>query len=594
MRLSAHPALARLLPFLRWGRSVNRSTVKADLIAGLVGAVIVLPQGLAFAALAGLPPEYGLYAAMVPTAIAALFGSSLHAVSGPTNAVSLMVFAALSPLATPGSEHYVQLALTLAFMSGVMMIAMGAFGLGSLVNFVSSTVIIGFTAAIGVLIFASQLQYVLGLDLPQTAGFLDLLGGTFRHITQTKPWVVAIAAITIGAGVMSKRWLPRMPSMFVAMIAGSLAGAGLNHLLGAAHTGVRSIGPLSGALPPLSWPDLSPQQLQSLLGAAVAVSLVSLTQTISIARAISLRSGQRLDNNQEFIGQGLANLAGSFFSSFPTSASVNRCGINFEAGARTPLAAVFSAVLLAIILLAIAPLAAYLPLPAVGGLLFLAAWGLIDSDRIGAIVRTSRAEALVLAVTFFATLLLDVEIAILVGVMASLSLYLNRTSHPQMRSLVPDPRHAGRKMTEIEDGLRECPQAKILRIEGSIYFGAVNHVGNHFDTLRAHSPGQKHLLLMAKSINFVDIAGAELLVSEARRRREEGGRLYFYSLRRPVDALLARGGYLREIGRENIFRGKREAFAGVIAHLDRGICANCTARIFEECRHLPGAARVTS
>jgi sulfate permease, SulP family len=172
-------------------------------------------------------------------------------------------------------------------------------------------------------------------------------------------------------------------------------------------------------------------------------------------------------------------------------------------------------------------------------------------------------------------------------VVMSLVLYLNRTSRPIMRSLVPDPRHSQRKMTQVEDSLLECPQLKILRIEGSIYFGAVNHVESRFDALRDHSPGQKHLLLMSKSINFVDLAGADALAAEARRRRDAGGGLYFYSLRKPVEELFERSGCIAEIGRKNIFSGKREAIGGVFTRLDRSICATCRARIFDECASVP-------
>jgi SulP family sulfate permease len=317
------------------------------------------------------------------------------------------------------------------------------------------------------------------------------------------------------------------------------------------------------------------------------VALVSLTQSLSIAHAIALKSGQRLDDNQEFIAQGLANVTAAFFSGFPTSASANRCGINYDAGARTPMAAMFAALLLVAVLLAVAPLVAYLPIAVIAGILFLVACNLIDLPRIRRIVATSRGEGAVLLVTFTATLLLDLEFAILVGVLVSLVLYVNRSSHPIMRSLVPDPRHTERKMTEVEDSLVECPQLKILRIEGSIFFGAVGHVERHLDTLREHSPGQKHLLLMSKSINTVDMQGAELLVEEARLRRTGGGQLYFYSLRKPVEELLERGGYMGEIGRENVFRGKREAIGGVFTRLDRSICARCRARIFEECASVP-------
>lgn len=581
------PGWRRLFPFLRWWPKVDAGTLRRDAVAGLIGAVVVLPQAVAFATLAGLPPEYGLYCAMVPTAVAALFGSSLHAVSGPTNAVSLMVFAALSPLAAPGSERYVQYALTLAFLSGALMIAMGMLRLGALVNFMSSTVVVGFTGAIGVLIFASQLRGFLGVDAPPASGFLELVQGAVAHIDATRPWVLLVAAFTLLVAATARRWLAKLPPLLTATVAGSLLAYFLNTSLGADSTGITTLGTLAGALPPLTLPDLAPETLRALFGSALAVSLLSLTQAISITRAIALRSGQRLDNNQEFIGQGLGNIAASLFSGFPTSASVNRCGINYDSGARTPLAAIFSAALLVLLVIAVAPLAAYLPHAVLAGLLFQVAWGLIDLERMRAVVRTSRGETAVLAVTFFSTLLLEIEFAILVGVVASLVMYLHRTSHPILRTLVPDPRHANRKMTEIEDDLRECPQLKILRIEGSIYFGAVNHVGQHFDTLRQASHGQKHLLLMSKSINFVDMAGADLLAHEAGQRRRDGGALYFYSLRKPVRELLERGGYLKDIGRENVFASKQEAIAGAFGRLDRGICARCRARIFLECRTLP-------
>ena len=584
---STTPLSQRLFPLLRWWSRVDRSTLKADALAGLIGAVVVLPQGVAFATLAGLPPEYGLYCAMVPTVVAALFGSSLHTVAGPTNPVSLMVFAVLSAVATPMTPHYIELALTLALMSGVIMLAMGLLRFGSLVNFMSSSVVIGFTAALGVFIFASQLGNFLGI-VSAPAGFTELVLGTFRHLGDAKPWVVLVAAATLAIGALSHRVLPKIPPMLTAMVLGSLMAFVLNQALGAERTGLRTLGPLPGALPPLSFPDVSAATLQSLLPGAIAVALVSLTQALSIAHAIALKSGQRLDNNQEFIAQGLANVAAAFFSGFPTSASANRCGINYDAGAKTPMSAIFSALLLVLLLLAVAPLVAYLPIAVVAGLLFLVAWNLIDFRRIRKILYTSRGESAVLAVTFFATLLLDLEFAIFVGVLVSLVLFLNRTSHPIMRSLVPDPRHTGRKMTEVEDSLLECPQLKILRIEGSIYFGAVGHVERHLDTLREHSPGQKHLLLMSKSINFVDMAGAELLVEEARRRRALGGQLYFYSLRKPAEELLERGGYMAELGRENVFRGKREAIGGVFTRLDLSICATCRARIFEECASVPG------
>jgi SulP family sulfate permease len=337
----------------------------------------------------------------------------------------------------------------------------------------------------------------------------------------------------------------------------------------------------------LSHPDLSIETLRNLAGIAAALTVISLTQAVSIARAVAVRSGQRIDGNQEFIGQGLANIAASFFSGFPTSGSINRSGPNYEAGAQTPLAAVFAAVFLVLVLLALGWLVAWLPLAAMAAVLFLVAWGLIDLPRMRHAWTASRGSSAVIAVTFFGTLFLDVEFAVLAGVGTSLMLYLYRTSHPTLRSLVPDANHAERKMTEVHGDLEECPQMKLLRVEGSIYFGAVNHVDAYLEALRTHHPGQKHLLLMSKSINTIDLAGADLLAREARLRRAAGGALYLYSPRKPVVELINRGGYNNDIGPGRMFASKDEAIAGVVAQLDRAVCARCTARIFLECKSLP-------
>lgn len=581
------PLLKRLMPWLQWWPQVNRSTLRADLIAGLVSAIVVVPQGVAFATLAGLPPQYGLYLAMIPAVVAALWGSSWHAVSGPTTAVSLFVFATLAPLATPGSAQYVQLALTLSFMSGAIMLVLGLARLGTVVNFISHTVVVGFTAGAGFLIAASQLRNFFGLEIARGQSFFATVWAFVTQVAEVRPFVVLVAGITLAAGLLARRLWTRVPYMIVALVVGTLAGVALNALLGAERTGISMVGALPSPIPPLSLPDLSLGTLSQLAGIAIAVTILSLTEAISIARAIALRSGQRIDGNQEFIGQGLANIAASFFSGYPSSASFNRSGLNYEAGARTPLAAIFSAPLLVLLLIAIAPLVAYIPLAVMAAILFLVAWGLIDRHAIEAIRRSSAAESWVLAITFIATLTLNLEIAILTGVLASLIVYLNRTARPIMRSLVPDPRHRERRMAELEPGLSECPQLKILRIEGSIYFGAVNHIATHFDTLRGVSPTQKHLLVMAKSINFVDVAGADLLAHEARQRAALGGRLYFYSLRQPVRDMLERAGHLRAIGTDNVFASKDQAIAGVFAQLDHGICANCPTRIFRECASVP-------
>lgn len=575
--------LHRLLPFLAWWPLLDRGTLRADAIAALISAIVVLPQGVAFATLAGLPPEYGLYCAMVPAVVAALFGSSRHAVSGPTNAVSLFVFATLAPLATPGSAQYISLALTLSFMAGILMLAMGLLRLGRIVNFVSHTVVVGFTAGAATLIIASQLRNFFGVDIAPGSSFLSVLQQFFSRLGEVQPLVVAVGLSTLAAGVLTRKYLRKVPYMVAAIVVGALVAFALNAWLGAERTGITTLGALPSALPPLSRPDLTPDTLRNLMGIALGVTVLGLTEAMSIARAVALRSGQRIDANQEFVGQGLANITASFFSGYPTSASFNRSGLNYEAGARTPLAAALSAPVLIALLFAVGPLVAYLPHASMAALLFMVAWGLYDWAAIRTIWRTARGEALVLGLTFAATLLMNLEMAILAGVTLSLLVYLNRTSRPQMHTLVPDPRHPKRAFSPLGEGLVECPQLRVITIDGSIYFGAVDHVESHLDTLREVAAGQKHLLIVARNINFIDVAGAEALAREARKRRWSGGRLYLCALRQPVEDVLRNSGLLADIGEENVFRGKKEAISEIFRRLDPQTCARCSARIYQEC-----------
>jgi SulP family sulfate permease len=251
---------------------------------------------------------------------------------------------------------------------------------------------------------------------------------------------------------------------------------------------------------------------------------------------------------------------------------------------------VFAAGLLIVILIGVAPLVAFLPIASMAAILFLVAWGLFDFASIRTILGTSRAEAGVLALTFFATLLMELEFAILVGVTTSLVLYLNRTSRPRLVGVAPDPAAESRRFREVRDKLAECPQVKMLRVEGSIYFGAVSHVDAYFDWLRERAPAQRYLVLMSKGVRFVDVAGAELLAHEARRRRALGGGLYFHGTRPEAEALLRKHPFVDDIGPENFFATKGEAIGTLFPRLDRAICARCRARVFLECASLPPPA----
>lgn len=575
--------LPKLLPCLRWWPLVNRETLRADALAGLVGAAIVLPQGVAFATLAGMPPEYGLYAAMVPAIVAALFGSSWHLVSGPTNVISIFVFASLSPLASPGSPEYIRLVLTLTFLTGVMQLAMGLARMGALVNFISHTVVISFTAGAACLIFTAQIGNFFGMPIERGSSFTDALYEFITNLGDANPYVTAVGTITLLSGILVRRHLPRFPYMIAAMLVGTVFAAALDAVFGAEVTNIETVGALPAMLPALSAPELSPSTLRSTLPVALAVTILALTEAVSIARAIAIRSGQHIDANQEFIGQGLSNACGSFFSAYAASGSFNRSGANYEAGARTPLAAIFAAVLLVVILFAVGPLVAYLPLAVMGAILFMVAYGLFDLHHMRNIVKTSRQETVVMLVTFCSAVFADLEFAIYAGVLLSLLLYLTRTSRPMMLDVKPDPAPDSYHFT-ADSGLPDCPQLKMVRVNGSIFFGAVDHVQSNLEQIDQLNPRQKHVLIVASGINFVDIAGAELLAQEARRRRRMGGGLYFYRLKDTARALLEKGGYLADIGTENVFPVKTRAISKIYPRLDSEICRDCRVRIFRECR----------
>jgi SulP family sulfate permease len=393
--------------------------------------------------------------------------------------------------------------------------------------------------------------------------------------------VTLVGASTLIVGIAVRRWLPRAPYMIVAMFAGSLV-AWLVEVLFQAK--VPAVGALPASLPPLSMPDLSLDMIRDLAGGALAVTLLALTEAVSIARALALRSGQQIDGNQEFIGQGLSNLAGSFFSGYVATGSFNRSGLNLAAGAKSPLSAVFAGGLLMAIVLLVAPLAAYLPNAAMAGVLFLVAWGLIDFHHIGQILKASRTETAILATTFFATLFLNLEIAIMAGVMLSIAVYLSRTSRPRVVARVPDPHAPNRKFT-TDPTLPECPQVKIVRIDGSLFFGAVNHVQECLRAFEEAQPLQKHVVIVASGINFVDIAGAEFLATEARRYRARDGGLYLIRAKPQVRETLAEGGYLDDIGAENLFESKTAAIAHIYARVEAAACRSCQHRIFRECGH---------
>ncbi|MDP1864447.1 MAG: SulP family inorganic anion transporter [Thiobacillus sp.] len=577
--------LYRLLPFLRWWPNVTQQTFKSDALAALTGAMIVLPQAVAFATIAGLPPEYGLYAAMVPAIVGAMWGSSWHLVSGPTTAISIVVFASISPLAEPGSAQFIGMVLTLTLLAGLIQLAMGLARLGALVNFISHTVIIGFTAGAAILIATSQIKNFFGLDISRGAHFHEVFIQFGTHIVDTQPWVLTVGMVTLVSGILAKRYLTKLPYMIVAMVAGSVVAAFLNYEMGAEQTGIHTVGALVASFPPLSLPDFSLTAIKQTLFPATIIAILALTEAVAIARSVAAKSDQRIDSNQEFVGQGLSNIAGSFFSSYASSGSFNRSGVNYASGAKTPLAAAMSAVFLLLIVLLVAPLAAYLPVASMAAILFIVAWSLIDFHHIGEILKRHNRERIILAITFIGTLV-DLEKGIFLGILASLMFYLYRTSQPSIRELVPsfsNRLNPQRKLVAVDSDAPACPQMAILRVEGSIFFGAVEHVQQHFRNVDEADPNKKHLLLAARAIGFIDLSGAELFAKEAIRRRKMGGGLYIVGVQPDLCEMMKRSGQVDTVGEDHIFSHKGDAIKAIYARMDTEICRTCTARVFREC-----------
>lgn len=591
---------ARLLEqlFGSWVHAITPRTLRADAMAGLLGAVLVLPQGIAFATLAGLPPEYGLYTAVIPCILAALFGSSWHVLSGPTNANSLALFAMLSPLAVAFSPGYVQLALAVTLMVGIMQWLIGMLRLGSLANFISPAALFGFTSGAALLIAVYALPDLLGLAPARAHGAAAVLLHVASQLSHAQPAALAVAGVTGAVAFTVRRLRPNWPYMLIGLVAATaLAVLWFQWLVPspvAPAVALRSVGQIATPWPRFEVPHISWAAVPDLLGLAFALTIVALGQSISIAKAVAARSGQRIDANREFRGQGLSNIVGGFFSCYVSCGSMNRSMPNLQAGARTPLAAVFSALLLLGLVAVSSPLLAHIPMAALAALLLLVAIALFDIARWRQLFRLSRTEFAVALATLLATVSIRLEMAILLGTLLSLMSFLYRTSKPAMRTMGFDGDAPDRQFVVIDDVqhpaphvLPECPQLKLLRMEGEVYFGATQHVADILHALRHAPQVQKHLLVMGKSMNFIDLAGAELWEAELNARRAMGGDLYFHRPRPEVIHMWQTTGFTRVLGPAHQFADKRTAIASIFSKLDPDICRRCTARIFWECKSVP-------
>lgn len=575
------PAIFYLLRPLRLFRTYQPTNLRPDLIAGISVAVIVLPQAIAFAIIAELPPQMGIYAAITGAIFGALWGSSDQSHTGPANAISLLVFSSLSGIVAVGSPDYLVAASMMAVMAGLFQLVMGLARMGILVNFVSHSVIVGFASGAGILIAILQLKPLLGLQFTDES-IMQTVQMTVINLPQAH-----LPTAVVGIGVMILLLVLRhvnrkLPGALISMIVASV----VVYVFNLDEAGVSVIGQLPQTLPPLAdLPFFDLELITRLSPGALAIGAIGLVQTAAITHSISSQTGQRLDSNQEFVGQGVANTAAGIFSGFPVASSFARAVINFEAGARSPFAAVFSAIFVIIAMFLIGPMAAYLPRAALSGVLIVTSFGMIDRAEIRRIWQGAAGDAAIMVITLVGTLLLSIEFAVLLGILFSFALYVLRTSTPRVQAVIPDPTFTHFTHQPDKD---PCPQLNVVEILGDLYFGAVNHVEEIILDYLDHNPEQRYLLLRMHSVNHLDFSGIHMLESVVRTFRERGGDVYMVRVCHPVMKVMESTGFDAYLGMKNFLDDD-----GAISHLfyrqlDPAICIyECPWRVFKECQNLP-------
>ncbi len=565
---------ARLLHTYSW------SNLRPDLLAGLTLAVVLLPQAIAFALIADLPPRMGLYTAVVGAFVGALWGASHQMLTGPTNTLSLLVFATLSDVARTDAEFIVGAGMV-AVMVGLFQLVMGLARLGIVVNYVSHSVVVGFSTGAGLLIGINQLAPLLGLPAP-AGGLLSRLVQMAGSLDQMHLPTALIGVGAIVVVVVARRISARLPEALLAVALGTAAVFALD--LGA--DGVRTIGNLPSNLPPLApLPLFDIDLIARLSTGALAIGAIGLVQTSAISRSFASRTGQRLDSNQEFVGQGLANIAVGLFSGYPAAGSFSLSAVNFGAGARSPFAAIFAAIIVLVAMILLAPLGAHVPTAALSGILMVVAYRLLDFREIRRILGGNRSDSVIMAATLLGTLFLKLEFAVLLGILLSFAAYIRHTSLPRVYFVLPDEqfRHF---VPAGDEG--PCPQMGVLEIHGDLYFGAVHHVEEIVqDHVDAH-PDERYLLIRMHSVNQIDFSGIHTLENILRLYRERGGDVYFVRVHEPVREVMDVTGFSEALGASQFLDDDSAISHLFYRVLDPAVCIyECPFRAFRECQNLP-------
>ena len=548
---------ARYLPILDWGRRYDGAMLSSDLVAAVIVTIMLIPQSLAYAMLAGLPAEVGLYASVLPLIAYGIFGTSRTLAVGPVAVVSLMTASAIGEIAAQGTATYVAAAMLLALMSGVMLIAMGLFRLGFVANFLSHPVISGFITASGLLIAASQLKYVLGVPAGGST-LTEIVAGLAQTIGQTNA-----ATLAVGAAVLAFLYFVRLrlkamlvgaglaprPADFVTKAGPVAAVAGTilaTSLFGLGERGVALVGAIPSGLPVPAVPPLDLELIRTLAVPALLISLIGFVESVSVAQTLAAKRRQRIIPDQELIGLGAANVASAISSGYPVTGGFARSVVNFDAGAQTPAAGMFTAIGIAGATLFLTPLLADLPRATLAATIIVAVLSLVDLGAIRRVWTYSKIDFSAMAATILGTLFLGVETGVVAGVALSLLLHLYRSSRPHMAIVgnVPGTEH----FRNVErHAVTTCPEILSIRVDESLYFANSRYLEDRIAELTADRPELRHLILMCPAVNAIDASALESLEEINHRLGAAGITLHLSEVKGPVMDRLKRSHFLDEL-----------------------------------------------
>lgn len=549
--------LSLYFPILSWGRDYSRANLSNDLVAALIVTIMLIPQSLAYALLAGLPPEAGLYASIVPIMLYAVFGTSRALAVGPVAVVSLMTAATLSNIVEQGTMGYGVAALSLAGLSGVILLAMGLFRLGFIANFLSHPVIAGFITASGIIIAASQLKHILGIDA-QGHNLLELVISLLTHLAEIN-WITAIIGV-VATGFLfwvRKGLKPLLQNLGLSsgltgvlvktgpvavVVATTLAVWGL----GLADRGVKIVGEVPQSLPPLTLPSFSPDLLGQLLLPAFLISIIGFVESISVAQTLAAKKRQRIDPDQELIGLGAANIGASLTGGFPVTGGFSRSVVNFDAGADTPAAGAFTAIGLAIAALALTPLIFFLPKATLAATIIVAVLSLVDFSILKRSWTYSKADFAAVLATILMTLGLGVEIGVSAGVGLSILLHLYKSSKPHIAEVgqVPGTEHY---RNVLRHDVITDPSIVTLRVDESLYFANARFLEDKIQNRVAGDKNIRHVILQCSAINEIDLSALESLEAINQRLHEMDVQLHLTEVKGPVMDRLKREHFLADM-----------------------------------------------